>query len=391
MIREDLLEFQYYIDRLSKFMQESYGIDEQIRTYHSLLTQIDTFYNKFLNEVRIFDNAYPDYNEVLNNLGKIFNCQRNFTIPVYGNINQPFVVTGYEKVELNNDEYLIYIKTQIIKQNFDGRRSTLRQLYTTFDNNKLIPGILDLIFLYTTTDSGSFCEIRWNIENPSSNLRKLFENGYLTIESMGIQYRRSIENFDRFSYFAQRRYENLESEPEDWNTNTYYSIIANPATSEFDSNNTYAILDGNDWIILEHEPVNWEEGVYNNYKIITVAPVPQGTTFEGNTYFQYNPLKTINLFNQEQYHLLSTEPQGWGTKTYYQISSTSAGQNFDPTNIYGKEEDYGYSILTNEPVSWEENNIYSTYKILTITPVSSGTSFVSDTYYSKEEIGGILI
>ena len=54
MIREDLLEFQYYLERLSKFMQESYGITGQVETFFQLLAEVNRYYDEFFAEMDCF-------------------------------------------------------------------------------------------------------------------------------------------------------------------------------------------------------------------------------------------------------------------------------------------------------------------------------------------------
>ena len=310
MIREDLLEFQYYLDRLSKFMQESYGIDEQVRTFHSLLEQVNNYFDEFFREINLFDIKnengeiiYPAYNfsgyaPLLDNIGAIFNCQRNFTIPHYNNALQ---VISYSEINLTDDEYLIYIKTQIIKQNFDGTRETLQKLYTTYMNNKIQKGILDLIFIYITDDDpdGAVCNIIWNEDNPTDNLKLLFENGYLTIESMGIRYRRYYLNIQElakyykngvpvtiFNYYYLKQYTLLVNKPDDWDSNyESYFVITNPTVVGNGDpwiENTIYTKNGNDYILSNREPANWDSA-YSNYYTITITPNTT-STWSANTF-----------------------------------------------------------------------------------------------------------
>ena len=300
MIREDLLEFNYYLKRLSKFMQESYGIDEQVRTFWAQLKQVDSYYDSLFNELDIFDNQYVNGNEedVLDKLGVIFGCYRKFTIPQY---NQNGVIIGYSGINLNNTEFVEYIKTQIIKQNFDGRRESLQKIYSTYINGQIVKGLSDLEFLYITDDhSAATCTIYWNIENPSANLLSLFENGYLTIESLGIEYRRVQANLNQLAYYyllgstpkgvnyyAQLKYELTTSQPADWSTNyeDYYTLSISANTNPvWDNTIDYYKKVGNDYILIEKQPVCWDN-LYNTFYI--VLPTKNTTsTWSSNTYYK---------------------------------------------------------------------------------------------------------
>ena len=388
MIRKDLLDLQYYLDRLSKFMQESYGIDKQVETFQTLLKQINEYYDRYFEELNFFKyDEYEEGSELLNMIGKVFNCERSFTLPIY-DVNNPLTIIGYESVDLNNDEYLMYIKTQVIKQNFDGGRETLQKLYSTYINGQNHPGILEDFYILYTTPANARCEIRWNAENPSENLRKLFENGYLTIESMGIMYTRSIENFNKFAYFEIQYADLVKVEPSPFDPTNYYKISATQPTSTWDSSKIYAKLVNGRYVILDEEPVNWAD-IYQNCVILEQGSA--GDVWAADTYYSITPENDYNKFAQDKYIRISTQPADWGTGKYYSISAAAATPTaWDPTKTYGSNDSGNWIIIANEPVNWVAG-VYSGKGILTITEVVSGTPFMPNTYFRKEELGGILI
>lgn len=304
MIREDLLEFTYYLKRLSKFMQESYGIDEQVKTFWAQLKQVDDYYNTFFEELDVFNHTYSIGNEeeMLDKIGAIFGCFRKFTIPV---IDGNGLITGYEEVNLNNSDFLQYIKTQIIKQNFDGKRETLQKIYSTYVDGKIIKGLTDLEFIYATVDgSPATCTIYWATENPSPNLLILFENGYLTIESLGIEYRRIQTNINNLAYYyldpetpkssnyyAYLEYALTTSQPSDWSSNyeDYYTVIASlNSNPTWDDTNDYYKKVGDDYIFIECKPVCWDTD-YNTFYIL--MPMKNtSSTWSANTYYKETDL-----------------------------------------------------------------------------------------------------
>lgn len=295
MIKELLLDFQYYLNRLSKFMQESYGINEQVRTFHSLLKQVDNYYNQFLNQLDIM-NTIPE-GEMLDKIGAIFGCYRNFTIPIYDPVNI-YEIVDYGKINLNNKDFLTYIKTQIIKQNFDGTREELQKLYSTWKSNYIQKGIVDLVFLYTTevSQNGAICTIRWDTQNPSVNMRLLFENGYLTIESVGVLYKRQITNFNNLAYYyldnetptpqnyyTQTTYNILTSEPSDWTSGGYYKLSSSTPTSSWDNRKVYVKVINGDYVLIPHKPTNWDS-IYSSCYILDETVGTE--TFAQNTYYE---------------------------------------------------------------------------------------------------------
>lgn len=316
MIRDDLLEFQYYLDRLSKFMQESYGINDQVKTFHSLLKQVNDFYDQFFEDIKIFNQYYvgPNRNLLLDKLGSLFGCYRKFVIAKY-NPFQPTQIIGYLPIDLNDSDFLTYIKTQIVKQNFNGTREELQTLYSTYVDGQYKEGILNLLFYYIDRigDASAQCNIYWNPdETPSESLQNLFLNGYLTIESMGITYWRNIVNIDDFesftevdssgnpidpqsyNYFAYDGYNLLTAKPTDWDEDytKYYTLQATQNTSnQWIENTYYELIDGNKYSLLFVKPSNWDTA-YENFFTIVVTP-NSSSTFASNTYYGYVKLGGI--------------------------------------------------------------------------------------------------
>lgn len=318
MIREDLLDFQYYLNRLSKFMQESYGINEQVETFYSLLKQANDFYDEFLKEANIFNsyNVYSGYNLLIDKLGAIFGCYRSFTIPQYDPINWGQII-GYISINLDDHDFLIYIKCQIIKQNFNGTRNELQELYSTYQDGVYKEGILDLIFYYITHAGASAeCYIYWDAPEGkySNDLKNLFLNGFLTIESLGILYHRAavnISNFENFvpidnngnpinpqinNYFAYDGYNLLTSEPADWSTDytRYYTIVATGVTPgsnpDWEEDKFYELIDGN-YVLLLVKPYDWAN-IYDNFYTIVVTG-NTSSTYSANTYYEHVELGGI--------------------------------------------------------------------------------------------------
>lgn len=198
MIREDLLEFQYYLNRLSMFMKESYGITEQTELFYRQLKTVNEQFDIFFNNLKIFDDKIVFLSDFLDLIGSYFECYRQFTIQLNG---------SYIQINLqNNREFLDYIRCQIIKQNFKGTYDEIKRLYTHYENREIKSGLVDLQFDYVLLqeDQESLsCRIYFsNYNNYTEQIKNLFLAGYLTIESMGINYDRECINIYDISTFA---------------------------------------------------------------------------------------------------------------------------------------------------------------------------------------------
>lgn len=213
MIREDLLDFKYYLDRLSLFMKESYGIKEHIKTFYRQLEKINSYFDEFLKYFNIWGNnpKYIPTGEILDNIGEIFGCHRKFTIPIISNNENKYYMVNLT----DDDDYLLYIKCQIIKQNFMGTNENLEKFYNI--NNNYLPFNFTYMVNQEIQNNIAQCNIYFNNydaidknKNPifSDNIKILFENGYLTIESMGILYRRLLQNINKFAKYEDKNEEN---------------------------------------------------------------------------------------------------------------------------------------------------------------------------------------
>ena len=137
MINEKLKSDKYYLDNLSLFMQNSYGIKDHIELFTSLIKDLDVYYDDLWKYLDIFvEKDYLSNSEkvafvhpMLDIIGKIFNISRNVVIKeyeqdsagTYSNKNDYTI----QSITLNNEEFLTYIKCQILKNNFNGTREDL--------------------------------------------------------------------------------------------------------------------------------------------------------------------------------------------------------------------------------------------------------------------------
>lgn len=221
-IANELTTDIYYFNRMSMFLKESYGIQERIGALAKIIKRLDEVYETIIDSLNLFDKDYSknyigDGNEsstnnvYLDRIGNIFNVSRSFSIKM-GTKESPTSIEDINDsaptyITLNNKEFLQYLKLQIIKQNFTGTREELALLYGDDTTELANTGTSQLNFIYLTdTKASAKVNIYWQPkkEKYSSEFYYMFLNGLLTIESMGIEYNRSIMNIDSIAIFDDK-------------------------------------------------------------------------------------------------------------------------------------------------------------------------------------------
>lgn len=193
MLSNKLLSWDYYYHKLPLYLRNSYGFQEHFKILWNLLVDCDLAEDNLL---ELFDINNPDYESkimslyddpynynfnFLDNLGSLFNVQRNLTVQ-YKDKNDNNIV---KKLYLNNHEFLELIKAQIIQNNFNGTYLQIRNFY----DNLGWP-----IYMFNSDDNAEVYVYfnKSDFDNLSSNEKDLFYANIFTIKSMGIVYHTSI-------------------------------------------------------------------------------------------------------------------------------------------------------------------------------------------------------
>lgn len=218
MLKETLLTKDFYLDQMSMFMKDSYGMIDREETYRAILNNVNDVADGLISRYDIFNLLFTeDYFErnkplgwtadaykastvdtVLDTIGAIFGIQRTFNIKYLGvNYNGHYgadTSTEYkETITLSNLELYIYIQVVITKLNYQGTTEEIKHLY--YGNNQNNTYVQDLKIYYSWDDANPldcnvfFCnsdEIAKN--NYNSNIVKLFLSDKLLVESLGIRY-----------------------------------------------------------------------------------------------------------------------------------------------------------------------------------------------------------
>lgn len=245
LISENLLSDEFYLNSISMFLRGSWGMEDRCKMYASILQnlnecsqnlfdRLNIFYYKDENDnyftknkpddmsLNAYKNAKSDY--WLDMVGDILGLNRNVVVNIHYFEDQED--PEYRDIVLTNLEFLIYIEATIARNTFDGSTETLRKIYTGSSiynadayrkNTNLDSSVreyyesiiqpsflqkLNIIYRTLNTEPDAqdterlCCEIVvFGDENfVSDNLRYLFYNGFLTIESVGITYNREIKS-----------------------------------------------------------------------------------------------------------------------------------------------------------------------------------------------------
>ena len=205
---EKIESFDYYKEKLPLYLQNSYGFLEHFRIWYELLksdkpeTSVVNVGNLILYLMNIFDKDfletiaglegsgagegdYGDTSDILDKLGDLFGVSRTFTCTYVDEHSQ----TVTEQLNLNNENFLILIKCQIIKNYCEGTYKQISDYYRA-------AGLNVFMFTYATDPATCYLYLVEILEsdNYSEDVRTMFLAGMLRIESMGITYVNILTN-----------------------------------------------------------------------------------------------------------------------------------------------------------------------------------------------------
>lgn len=203
-VPDKIKSYEWYYNKLPLYLKNSYGFSEHFRIWYELLISGDKngivnvgdtllylfniFDKNFLQTIANFPDSgategnYGTVSDFLDKLGYLFGVIRNFSV-TYKNDNDENVT---EDLSLNNEDFLLLIKAQIIKNYCEGTYEQIKGYYNSAG--------LD-VFLITTED-GASAHVSLATHPDSSkyslNVEKMFKSGLMRIESMGITYTEGV-------------------------------------------------------------------------------------------------------------------------------------------------------------------------------------------------------
>lgn len=192
MIIKKLLDFKYYYDKLPLYLRNSESFPEHFRIWCEFLNGLDTTSDKLLGMVDIFDSKYiTKYGDIcddyLNKLGKLYGVTRTFSVVVKEN-----GVDTIKPLSLTQSEFILLIKSQIIKNFYQGTNEELEKFYAEAN----LPIVMKTSTI-ATCDYTLFLGVVNGIDSSATNIINMFKSGLLTIQSAGILYTYDVYDSSR--------------------------------------------------------------------------------------------------------------------------------------------------------------------------------------------------
>ena len=192
---DKLKDFDYYLKKCPMYLRNSESFVEHFRIFYDLLINEVNASEELLSLINIFDPEYeekfitgeiPLASDILEKLGNLFNLSHNFSVNYGGNEYQ---------LNLTDQEFLILLKAQIIKNYSNGSYEQMKELY-----NKLG---WKIVFMSDVSANVRAIYITFdNVEDElSENLEHCWKAGLLTIQAMGINYSYSINEYQGVGYW----------------------------------------------------------------------------------------------------------------------------------------------------------------------------------------------
>lgn len=178
MLIDKLKNKEYYLSKLTMFLRNSYGLEEQVEVLWKVLSDVDATIDDVFNALSM--TVTDDVDDLFDKLAELIGTKRQMDVTYLVN-NVP----EYYTLTLTNEELLRAIKTRILQNNYVGT-------FEEFISNYQGIGLEVLIY---DTDTPSAVSIALNDSQAlTDNDKKLFLAGNYTIRSVGIVYQHSILN-----------------------------------------------------------------------------------------------------------------------------------------------------------------------------------------------------
>lgn len=197
MLKEKLTEKKYYLDNMSMFLKESYGIEEQLNMFVDWLKSMDNLADVSISCLDIWNPNYKndlkrkisndeDF-KPLDNLASLIGISRETKISYYDKEKKEKV---YEILHFSNDDLIDLIIINIIQNNYKGTTKELIDLYQKKlkYNIYIVPSLKNL-----TTYNSAYCDVYLEVTRSdgttiSENIQKMFKYSNLFLRSLGIEY-----------------------------------------------------------------------------------------------------------------------------------------------------------------------------------------------------------
>lgn len=212
ILPEELQSFEYYKSLTPMYLQNVHGFLEQIKIWFDLSTQkldvltcginvrcgavvvssrtnsivsvIDEIFG-FLDIFNTSGQHLSESTDILNKLASLFGVRRQFSVTIENEKKQ---------LNLSDNDLLILIKCQVIKNFFNGTHEHLMRCFE----------IVNLPVMALTDTQPAHCKMYMLLQDEnevSQDVKDMFLSGMLSVESMGIYYTYAIQIAQNIAIF----------------------------------------------------------------------------------------------------------------------------------------------------------------------------------------------
>ncbi len=201
MIKNKLLDWNYYLKKIPLYLRNSYGFTSHFEIMFVILKAINDIGDGLLTSINLFDKNYfenvkeliTDVDEdgttfdLLDKFASLYNINRNLDINYDDGNGHSY--TG--NITLKNSELLKFILVRCVLSNYDGTYENLRSLYDLIN--------LPIMFINSPNESAFVSVVLYNPNGyfDNSNIIHLFYSRLLNLESVGIRYAYQASEFIR--------------------------------------------------------------------------------------------------------------------------------------------------------------------------------------------------
>ena len=185
MLPTKLKTLDYYLKKMTLFIRNSYGIEDQMNTTFGFLSQIDTTIDTFFTQLNLLSDTginainalSTTESDILDKVAAIYGLTRTFDLSYVDPITGP----ALRKITLTNTELQMLIKAKVVQNHYDGTYLTCKEFYENVD----LP-----IYEYTSSQPATvevYLDQTQGIDF-TDNVVSMFLAGLFTIKSMGLKY-----------------------------------------------------------------------------------------------------------------------------------------------------------------------------------------------------------
>lgn len=197
MISKDKLTQEYYLNTMSMFLKNSYGMIDREEIYRAVLNNVNDIGKLFIYTLYVSNPNDDEYFATIEyDKDSVDGPMLDLVASFYGvtrsmRIKYSYNSTDYdENITLTNEQLKYYLKIIVAKTNYQG---TYKELETLYGN--------DITYSFTDPDDSALCTIKSTssrfIDNGTlTNLGKLMLSDNILIESMGIAYTKLLGDID---------------------------------------------------------------------------------------------------------------------------------------------------------------------------------------------------